>query len=186
MADRQPTDEELVAAYRESGRPEVLDGLLRRHTGRVRAMMYQMVLDDADADDLTQEVFLRAVRGLSRFEGRSRFSTWLHRIAMNAAHSFLRQRSRSREVAADGLADRPDGRIPTPDKAAIARELDAEVAAAMAELPPTWRAALVLRVFHGLGVREAARVEGCAASTIYWRVHKARGFLRKRLGDYLA
>src|SRR5262245_60924976 len=91
----EPTDEQLLASYRDTRRPEVLDELLRRHVPRVRGMVYQMVLNQADADDLTQEVFLRALRGLGQFNGRACFSTWLYRVAMNTAHSFLaRRRSR--------------------------------------------------------------------------------------------
>jgi len=66
MGDLVPTDEELVAAYRNSGQRPVLDELVRRHVGKVRAMIYPMVLNSSGADDLTQEVFLRAVRGLGQ------------------------------------------------------------------------------------------------------------------------
>jgi RNA polymerase sigma-70 factor (ECF subfamily) len=61
----------------------------------VRSMLYQMVLNDADADDLTQEVFLRVVRGLGQFDGRARFPTWLYRIVMNTARTFLGKKGKS-------------------------------------------------------------------------------------------
>jgi len=70
------SDEQLIACYRESGRAEALDTLTERYLGRVRAMIYPMVLDKTLADDLTQEVFLRAFRGLPSFDGRAQFSTW--------------------------------------------------------------------------------------------------------------
>ena len=89
------SDEELVASYRDLGQREALDELTKRHLGPVRAMIYPMVLDGTLADDLTQEVFLRAFRALASFNGRLRFSTWLYRVAMNTAHGFLAGHRRS-------------------------------------------------------------------------------------------
>ena len=89
------SDEELVASYRDCGQREALAELTERHLGKVRAMIYPMVLDRASTDDLTQEVFLRAFRGLAGFNGRVQFSTWLYRVAMNTVHSFLDRRRRS-------------------------------------------------------------------------------------------
>jgi RNA polymerase sigma-70 factor (ECF subfamily) len=67
----------------------------------------------------------------------------------------------------------------------MARELDADIEAALASLPVTLRAAIVLTAIHGMDGREAARIEGCAAATMYWRVHKARKMLKRQLGHYL-
>ncbi len=85
----EATDSELVLAIQRDGAGCVAEELMRRHLPTVRGMMYQMALNHADADDLTQEVFIRAWRGLAKFHGGASFSTWLHRIAMNCAMSFL-------------------------------------------------------------------------------------------------
>ena len=95
----EPTDRELVAAVRNGGSPGRIGDLFVRHLGRVRNLMYQMTLNHADADDLTQEVFLRAARGLPEFDGRAEFATWLHRIALNCANSFLVRRARRADGA---------------------------------------------------------------------------------------
>jgi len=71
------TDEHLLGKYAESGELRYFDLLVRRHIGKVRAMIYPMVLNDADADELTQEVFLRVVGSIQGFKGQSAFSTWL-------------------------------------------------------------------------------------------------------------
>jgi RNA polymerase sigma-70 factor (ECF subfamily) len=75
--------------------------------------------------------------------------------------------------------------VQKPDHLALDRELEAEIAAALADLTPKLRAALVLTTLHGLGVAEAARIEGCGLPTLYWRIHQARKELRKRLARYL-
>lgn len=177
-------DEELIAAYRETGQQDALDTLVRRHVGRVRSMIAQMVLSEADADDLTQEVFLRAVRGLSGFRGRARFSTWLYRIAMNVARSFIRTKRTSAADTWHALAGTVDARSVPAEDNAIAGELQARISEAMAALPPALRAAIVLTAVQGLEAKEAAKVQGCSTALFYWRLHKARKVLRKRLGKF--
>src|SRR5688572_18355227 len=86
------TDSELISAFRGSGDRSALDALVRRHIGRVRAVIYPMVLDDTLADDLTQDTFVRAVRGLPGFRQDSEFSTWLYSIAMNCVRSYFSRR----------------------------------------------------------------------------------------------
>ena len=73
----QPSDEQLVERFRDSGDLGHFDELVRRHIGPVRRMAFSMVLNHADADDLTQEVFLRVARGIGNFRGQAKFSTWL-------------------------------------------------------------------------------------------------------------
>ena len=181
-----PTDEELVAAFRHSGQKQHLDDLVRRHITGVRCMIYQMVLDDNDADDLTQEVFLRAIRGLGRFKGDARFGTWLYRVAMNTTYSFLARRKRS---PIDPVAEVPEGadsRNSRPENLAMQNELDQTVRAALEALSPSLRAAIGLTTLQGLGIKEAARIEGCTTATMYWRIHQARKILWERLARHLS
>ncbi len=185
MSTRPPSDEDLVAAWRDSGEPEILDELICRHVGEVRAMIYPMVLNDADADDLTQEVFVRALRGIAGFRGHAQFSTWLYRIAMNTARSFLAQRGRVQPSSPELLAQQADQRTTAPDESAIAGELDSQIEAAINTLSPGLRSAIVLTTLQGFGVREAAQIESCTTATMYWRIHKARTILKRRLAVYL-
>jgi RNA polymerase sigma-70 factor (ECF subfamily) len=185
MSEQYPTDEELIGAFRESGDARILSGLVREHVPRVRTMIFRMVLNESDADDLTQEVFLRAFRGIAKFRGTSMFSTWLYQIAMNATRSFLSQRKRPRPMPEEMLADQTDATSATPEQLAIAGELDGAVTAAIGSLPAHLRAAVVLTILQGMDVREAAKIERCATATMYWRVHKARNILKKLLEKHL-
>ena len=180
MSNPRLSDDELIRAFRHEGDPAALDGLIRRHVGWVRAMIYGMVLNDADADELSQEVFIRAIRGLPRFRGEARFSTWLRRIATNAVRTFLARAPRP-APAGDCLTQHADARSATAEQSAIAAELDRRITEALGSLSPPLRAAIVLTAIEGVEVREAARIENCPVATMYWRVHKARRILKKRL-----
>jgi RNA polymerase sigma-70 factor (ECF subfamily) len=178
------TDEQLIEAFRESGDPAALDALVGRHIGRIRAMTYAMVLNDADADDLTQEVFLRVVNHIGRFRARSSFSTWLHRVAMNTVHDHLRKRRRDRTACRVERPDAPDPAAAPPDRL-MDRETDALVFRALAGLAPALRAAFTLVVLQELPPREAAGAEGCFLSTLYRRIDAARDELRRNLRGVL-
>ncbi len=180
------SDEQLVASYQDSGRREALEELAERHLGAVRAMIYPMVLDKTVADDLTQEVFLRAIRGLAGFDGRAKFSTWLYRVAMNTTHSFLARRNRSPVSFQRELPDQPQQTSKTPEGTAMENELDGAIRAALADLTPKLRAAIVLTALEQKDAAEAARIEGCSTATMYWRIHEARKQLKKRLEGHLA
>ena len=181
----QQTDEELVTSFQSTGAPADLEELARRHLRRVRNMLFHMVLNAADADDLAQEVMLRAFRGLPQFNGRARFSTWLHAIALNTARSFLASRARDPCVPGELPADASAPARLTAAALALGSELDVRITAGLATLSPKLRAALVLTVIHELDVAAVAAVERCTAATIYWRVFQAKRQLRKYLKDYL-
>jgi RNA polymerase sigma-70 factor (ECF subfamily) len=185
MSEPRPTDEALIAAFAKSGRPEMLNDLISRHVGAVRAMIFAMVLNDADADDLAQEALIRAMRGISSFRGQCKFSTWLRQIAMNTVRGFFRGRKRHRPMREDAVVSPVDGRAFAPEEFAMANELNGELTDAMQGLPVYLRAAIVLTSLQGLDARAAAEVEGCTTATMYWRVHKARKMLEKRLAKYL-
>ena len=185
MKESQPTDEDLIAHLRDPGEPRMLSGMISRHVTRVRTMISQMVANDADADDLTQETFLRAIRGINGFQGRSQLSTWLHRIAMNTVRDFLRGQNRPQPAPGEVLEGLADLRASTSERLAMAGELNNAITAAVGSLPPALRAAVVLTILQGLRVGEAAKIEGCTAATMYWRIHKARKILKKRLEKHL-
>jgi len=189
MHDSQPpemTDEQLVAAYRRDRQRECLERLLGRHLGRVRGMIFGMVLDHGDADDVMQEVFLRAIRGLAGFDGRSRFSTWLYRIALNTTRRFLERRGRSRERVETELFESLGSQQQAPDRRVMDDELSGQIAAGLASLSPALRAAISMVKLEGMSIEEAAEIEGCATATIYWRIHEARRLLKERLNRYLS
>lgn len=179
------SDTELIDAIRRTGDPGCLEALVQRHTGRVRALVYPLVLNDADADDVTQEAMLRALAGLDGFAGRAAFTTWLHRVAVNTARNFLRSRNRRWAAQSDGDVpeDLPDPAGLTPARAMEADETDRAVSAAMAQLPVAQRLALSLVAMQRLPEEEAARVSGCTHATLRWRLFRARQRLRVILGE---
>lgn len=183
MDTAEPTDLELIAAYRQDGQSGHVGELFQRHLGRMRGMLYQLTLNHADADDLTQEVFLRAQRGLAGFGGRAEFSTWLHRIALNCVRSHWARQTR-RPVA--DIEEVPEPAAPSgerPDRRVAAAEMDGRIRAALEQLSPKLRAAIVLTVLQERPMTEAARIAGCALATLYWRVHEARRQLKRFLGE---
>ena len=177
------SDEQLVAAWRQAGDRGALDELAARHLTTVRRMIHSMILDDAAADDLVQEVFLRAFRGLDAFQGRAKFTTWLYRIAMNTVHDALARRRRSPIDDRGELPPDAAMRAAAPGAAAEREEFDAAVARALGTLPPKLRSAIVLVAIEELDPAAAAQVEGCTRATIYWRLHEARKRLALALGE---
>ena len=166
------SDEELIATVRSGGDSGALDQLIQRHLPAVRSTLFQMTCDDAAADDLTQEVFLRAIRGLAGFDGRAKFSTWLFRISKNTALTYLERQSRTRSACEADAADCVAGGS-APDSQLLTDELSADIQQALGELSPTLRAAVVLTSLQGLSPTEAAEIEACTAATMYWRIHQA-------------
>jgi RNA polymerase sigma-70 factor (ECF subfamily) len=179
------SDEDLLAAFREDGMPRHLDLLFQRHLAKVRAMLYQMVLNDADADDLTQDVFIRVARYAHKFNSRAAFSTWLHRITMNCAKSFIARKMRNPVDVSPELPEPTAGLETRPDHALSTSELDERISEAIDGLRPKLRAAVVLTIMQGISIPEAARIEGCALPTMYWRVHEARRQLKVCLKEDL-
>ena len=179
------SDRALIDEFRTTGDLALLNALVERHIDGIRAAVYPMVLNHADKDDLVQEVFMRAFKGLDRFDGRAAFSTWLHRIALNTARSHLRRQRRSPVDSAAEAPAMPAGETSAPQAALHGRELGQQIETALGELTDKLRAAVVLLVLQQRGVTEAAAIEGCSAATMYWRLHQARRKLKAKLGDFL-
>jgi len=175
------SDEQLIETYLKSRKRDVLGELLCRYLAKVRRTVYSMVLDASLADDLAQEVFLRAIRGLAGFDGRAKFSTWLYHVTMNTTHGFLARRTRSPVTFSANPPDHPRAARGSAESAAVEGELDQAIRAALAHLTPKLRAAIVLTNIEQMDPAEAARIEGCSTATMYWRIHEARKQLRRRL-----
>lgn len=181
----EPTDEQLVERCQITGCSQAASELVRRHLRRVRSVIFPMVLDHSAADDLAQETFLRAWRGLSSFRAEARFSTWLTRIAWNVVQDEISRRERSATVVVESI-EIACSMTDQPDDAILQRELDQQIATALASLSAKLRAAIVLTGLQQLSPNEAAELEGCSVATMYWRIHEARRLLEERLANYLA
>ncbi len=162
--------------------------LVRLHQRRVWSTARPLVRSESDADDVTQEVFLRAWRALGRFDGRSKLSTWLYRITVNVSLNHLRKRKRRAAGDIDDprvpepQADPTQGQV-DPGRVHELGELQQRLSGALEELSDTLRSAVVLGLFQGLPHKEAAEVLGCPEGTVAWRIHEARRKLKVSLGD---
>ena len=174
------SDENLLDRFKETGEISHFDELVGRHIGRVRSMIYPMVLNDADADELTQEVFFRVVNAIDKFRGKARFSTWLYKITLNTTNSFLRKNSRYSFVSDTEIPELLDSEN-EPKDVLVRKEKGIEVGRAMSALSPKLRSAITLTGINGMSVKEAAKASGCLMSTMYWRVHEARRILKNTL-----
>lgn len=181
--------EDLLVEEARQGSREAFAELVRRHERRVFGLVFRMVRNHSDADDLAQEVFLTAFRSIASFRRGSSFYTWLYRIAVNVSLTFLKKRSREKDRAEfrEDLAGRGPGADPafSPEGRSVLGELGGRIDEAVDALPDRFRASFVLVAGQGLSHAEAARVLGCSENTVSWRMHKARKLLRARLETYL-
>jgi RNA polymerase sigma-70 factor (ECF subfamily) len=176
-------DQQLVAAA-QAGDPRALDALLRRHYDKVHAVCRRIAGSARDADDATQEAMIGIVRGLPRFDGRSQFSTWIYRIATNAALDELRRRKRRPALALvsdEGeAAETVDPRAERTVEAAVDRMT---IDAALDELGEEFRTAVVLRDVADLDYGEIADVLSVPVGTVKSRIARGRSQLAVTLGN---
>lgn len=182
-------DDERVVERAIGGSREAFDELVSRHRGPIYTLIRTLTGDDTDADDLTQETFVRAYNAIVRFRQESAFRTWLSRIAVNVVRTHLASRRRRRRAFTVDLAADSDQAI---DAALIVRG-DVEttlsrrqaIVRALALLPEDWRVALTLRDVQGFEYHEIAAVLNVPIGTIESRVFRARRRLRPLLRHWL-
>ncbi|BCX47309.1 RNA polymerase sigma factor [Haloferula helveola] len=187
-----PTDEELVLQA-QAGDSAAYDTLVTRHRGRIYAMIRQMVKNDADAWDLSQEAFIKAWKALPRFEVKAKFTTWLYRIAHNTVYDWVRRKrpesggELNEEIFSSDQVDpgslTTPGAAQRPDEALRTDELRGKIEAALNQLSPDHRQAVVLKDVQGLAYKEIAEVMDCSIGTVMSRLHYARQKLQTLLKD---
>jgi len=165
-------DEGLVRQTR-NGDPAAFESLIRRHQRMICSLTYRMTGSFADAEDLAQETFIRAYRQIGAYRAASKFSTWLHRIAINVCLTWRERETLRVEVHANWADREADGK-----SAPNGSERGGCVHAALLKLPAKQRAAIVLTVYDGLNHAEAAKALGCSETTVSWRVFVARRKLK--------
>ncbi len=184
-----PTSENELIRRARGGDEDAFAELVTLHANRVYGALRRFGLDATEADEVAQEVFLRAWRGLARFEGRAQFSTWLYRIAFNEAQRRLSRRAPPR-VEADPDRDDPIAAVPEspnlgPEAQTLDHEFEQTLERALEQLPIEWRAAIVLRDIEGLSTQEAAQIVGVGEAAFKSRLHRGRMQLRALLEPYL-
>jgi RNA polymerase sigma factor (sigma-70 family) len=161
--------------------PPTWDEVVRTHSARVYRLAYRLTGNSHDAEDLTQEVFVRVFRSLSSYTPGT-FEGWLHRITTNLFLDMVRRRQRIRfEGLADDAHERLPGREPSPAQRYDDRHLDGDIEAALEALPPDFRAAVVLCDIEGLSYEEIAATLGVKLGTVRSRIHRGRAQLRAAL-----
>ncbi|MFQ5880951.1 MAG: sigma-70 family RNA polymerase sigma factor [Candidatus Methylomirabilales bacterium] len=184
-------DHELVDRVLAGDR-KAFTPLLLRHQRTILNFMYRMVGERGAAEDLTQEVFLKAYAALPRFRKEAAFSTWLFRIAHNHCLNLLKGKGRAGgETALSHQSSNPRHFAMLRDPSASAdqqlerRELQTVVQEKLAELTPEHRAVLVLRDIQGLSYDEIASALSLEGGTVRSRIHRARMELKEKLRTYL-
>jgi RNA polymerase sigma-70 factor (ECF subfamily) len=183
-------DEALLDRARRGDR-DAFSVLVERHASRVLSAAWRIVGNRAEAEDVAQETFLSAFRGLASFRGESLFSTWLYRIAVNKCRDRLRGRPAEDERPAapdeDGAPAEMAGGAAhhrSPEELLLERQRAGRIEAAIARLPALYREAFVLRHVEGLSYEEMSAVLGADGSTLRMRVYKARTQLSHELAGW--
>ncbi|AKT36237.1 RNA polymerase sigma factor [Chondromyces crocatus] len=184
----QPTDRELVDKAL-GGDAEAFGLLVRRHQKRIFRLAFHLVRSAAEAEDVTQETFVRAYQALGRFDGRSEPFTWLYRIAVNLSLNTIRARKPTRDATSSD-----DPRVESllretrltfggdPATASQQKQLATALCDGIDALSDTLRTTLILVCIDGVPHEEASKILGCPEGTVAWRVHEAR----RKLREYLA
>jgi RNA polymerase sigma-70 factor (ECF subfamily) len=199
VSDLLLKDEDLVAQA-QKGKQSALDELVNRYQKRAYAIAYHLCSDEEkdEADDLTQEAFLKAFKGLGNFRGDSSFSTWFYRIVVNVCLDWRRRRQRWGRIFSPWRRAQndndPSGTVqkqePDPeadlDPGALLRgkELSNQIRKSLNSLPEKQRTAFQLKVLHGMSIREIAQVMGTAEGTIKSHLFRATSFLQEALKEY--
>jgi RNA polymerase sigma-70 factor (ECF subfamily) len=180
-----PATEASLLRRARAGDVDAFEQLSGAYADRLFMLLLRLLGDRSEAQDVAQEVMLRAWQGIARFQGRSSFFTWLYRIAVNEANRALEKRSRrpagvSIGVDELGLPGSPDD---DPSRQAENSELRTALGKALADLPPPLRTAIVLRDVEGLSTQEAAEIVGAGQAAFKSRLHQARLRVRAAIGD---
>jgi RNA polymerase sigma-70 factor (ECF subfamily) len=190
-------DKLLLDRFRQ-GDDRAFDDIVHLYRDRIFRRVFGMLKNHEDAEEVTQDTFLRARRGLESFRGDAAFSTWLYQIATNLAHNrywFWWRRRRHAAVSLDAMVS-PEGNLtladvlpaeqPDPGEDAVTQELVERVEAAMEKLSPAHREILTLRNVRNLSYEEIAAQLDLSLGTVKSRIARARDMLKEVLGDHAA
>src|SRR5699024_3009708 len=183
-----PDDDQTLVERVQAGDKRAFDLLVLKYQHRIMGLVVRFVHDPHEAQDVTQEAFIKAYRALPKFRGDSAFYTWLYRIAINTAKNYLVSRNRrppnsdvdSRDAefydGDHGLKD-----MASPERLMLRDEIDAAVQESIKQLPENLRYALTLREFEGLSYEDIATVMQCPVGTVRSRIFRAREAVDKAL-----
>ncbi len=180
-------EEQALVARAKAGDRAAYEALVRHNADRLYAVILRFSASESDAEEATQDAFLRAWRSIGRFRGDARFFTWLYRIGVNEAKRILERRPSAANVvsiderAVDDVVDEAAELHPRAEAAELRRVLEE----AVARLPEKYRAAVVLRDIEGLSTSEAAEALGLREAAFKSRLHRGRMALRAAVAPYV-
>lgn len=191
MGDRE-ADQALVERV-QSGDKQAFGLLVAKYQRKLMRLVLRLVRDPAEAEDVTQEAFVKAYRALPNFRGESAFYTWLYRIGVNTAKNWLiangRRAPTSTETDSEEAEGFEEGELlrdaDTPERLLMSRQIADTVNAAMASLPEELRTAITLREIEGLSYEEIAQTMGCPIGTVRSRIFRAREAIALKLRPLL-
>ncbi|GAK53701.1 RNA polymerase sigma factor [Candidatus Moduliflexus flocculans] len=183
------TDEELVS-FSQRGDTNAFEKLIVRYQRQVFHLIYQMTNNAEVVEDIGQEVFIAAFKGIKDFHGKSSFFTWLYRIAINHCKNYLAASSRSQNFETryrkeEPIEDVTEDYEENPQSLLLAKEFVEQLEEALATLPPEQRVVLTLCEFQGLSYEEIADILECPVGTIRSRLSRARTALQDILDHAL-
>lgn len=175
------TDEQIIGRVR-GGETRLFEELVRRYQDRVYGMAARLVGGSPDAEDIAQEVFLKAFRGLEGFKGDAKFSTWLYRITWNLCTDWVRRNRKPgrQHSSIDEAPETADSRVDVAGSLVESERRD-EIQRALDELPQKYRAVVTLMYFQKMSYDQISAVLGLPLKTIETRLYRARRMLRERL-----
>lgn len=194
IATRESDDSLFIDKLR-AGEAAAFDTLVDRYSGDIYALLYRLTDNPDEAADLAQDTFLRALRSIKGFRGEAGLKTWLFRIAINESRNRFRwwkRRRRDVTISLDAtvgssemtFSEKLADRSVSPEDAALAREREYALEAALLDLPANYREAVVLCDVEGLSYEETAAALGIGIGTVKSRISRGREELRRRLKDF--
>ena len=191
-ADGEPSDITLVELAQQ-GDIEAYEHLVERYHARIYSLTYQMTSNREDAEDLTQEIFIKALQALPKFKGKSSFYTWLYRIGINKTINYRKKRNRRRPLSLDSLEEEKGEGVAlqegdkqlTPDHDLRIQELKVKLNEAIDALSDKHRTVVVMHDIEGIKHDEIAKIVGVSVGTVRSRLFYARQQLQVALGDFI-
>ena len=190
MSERE-IDQALVVRVQQ-GDKKAFDLLVLKYQLRLSKLVSRFLRNQSDVPDVVQEAFIKAYRALPNFRGESAFYTWLYRIAINTAKNHLVAQSRKNPANSIDVQDAEDygasewlKEFASPEREALASELEATIHQAMGELPSDLREAITLREIEGLSYEDIAAVMDCPIGTVRSRIFRAREAIDSKLDPIL-
>jgi len=170
-----PNDEFYVEEFL-SGRKEAFEMLVRKYQNRILNIVYSLIGQDQESEDIVQEVFLKVYHHLKSFKKKAQFSTWLYRIAVNTVYDFLRQRRQ--KITKDFTLEKIATSYDNPQEAYFKKEKEKMLKIALSKVPLKYRTALIFKDIDDLSYEEIARILNCRLGTVESRIYRARQILK--------